>query len=288
MTIGPVEIPEHVAPAPAAAAVIAPEAPEWEVVPNDDAAWTTFEGWSHEFIVETQRAKWASFLKSVEASRPLGQSHEAAADAAPDYATHNTLMTFGYVLGRAAVGRTRLSVLDWGGGLGHYSVYARKLLPEMTFDYVVKDLPALCAAASLLLPEATFVSDDDAALSRRYDLVFASGALHYVRDHYGLLGRMCASADKWIMVTRLPIVEVSDDFLVMQRPYKYGYLTEYPGWFLNRDRLLAFMSAKGFDLDRQFLVAEQPYVPNAPEQAQYYGFLFRRVERASSKSAIET
>jgi hypothetical protein len=56
----------------------------------------------------------------------------------------------------------------------------------------------------------------------------------------------------------------------------YGYMTEYPGWFISRQRLLDFVFARGFVLERQFLVAEEPSVPNAPEQAHYYGFLFRR------------
>ena len=79
------------------------------------------------------------------------------------------------------------------------------------------------------------------------------------------------------MLTRLPIVEEHDDFVVIQRPHAYGYMTEYAGWFLNRRRLIDFVTGRGFVLDREFLVAERPHVPNAPEQAQYGGFLFRRV-----------
>src|SRR5262249_29892457 len=82
----------------------------------------------------------------------------------------------------------------------------------------------------------------------------------------------------WLMITRMPIVEESDDFVVIQRPHVYGYMTEYPGWFTNRRRLLDFVVARGFVLERQFLVGEQPNVPNAKERAQYYGFLFRRDE----------
>jgi hypothetical protein len=56
----------------------------------------------------------------------------------------------------------------------------------------------------------------------------------------------------------------------------YGYMTEYPGWFINRQRLVDFVAARGLVLERQFLVAEEPNVANAPERARYYGFLFRR------------
>ena len=251
-------------------------APEWEMVPDADAAWTAHAGWAHESIVASQLKKWPSFLKSVEGTRPLGQSHEAAADAPADYATHNTIMTFGYALARATGERQKISILDWGGGLGQYYVYSRALMPALPLEYVVKDLPGFCVAGESLLPAVKFVSDEGEALARSYDFVFASSSLHYTRDYYGLLGRLCASAGEWLMLTRMPFVERSDDFLVVQRPYIYGYLTEYPGWFTNRTRVLDFVSARGFDLERQFLVAELPNVPNAPEQAHYYGFLFRR------------
>jgi putative methyltransferase (TIGR04325 family) len=253
-----------------------PPLPEWEMVPDSDEVWTVHEGWAHDSIVETQLSKWQSFLASTEGPLPIGQSHEASPDAPPNFATHNTILTFGYVLGRVGATRGRLNILDWGGGLGHYYVYARKLFPELSLDYVIKDLPGLCAVGKTLLPDVTFVADEKEALSRRYDLVFASSSLHYTRDCYGLLARLCDSAENWIMITRTPIIEHHDDFVVVQRPHVYGYMTEYAGWFINRTRLVDFMADRKFRLERQFLVAEQPNVPNAPERAHYYGFLFRR------------
>jgi putative methyltransferase (TIGR04325 family) len=253
-----------------------PALPEWEMVADTEEVWTAHEGWMHGSILKTQLSKWQDFLRSVEGPRALGQSHEASAGAAPDYATHNTIMSFGYVLGRLAERRATASVLDWGGGLGHYYVYASALFPALKLDYVIKDLPGFCAAGEKLLPDATYLSDEEQALARSYDLVFASSSLHYTRDHYSLLGRLCDSTAEWLMITRTPIVERNDDFLVVQRPHLYGYMTEYPGWFMNRGKLIDFMHRRSFSLERQFLVAEQPNVPNAPEQAHYYGFLFRR------------
>jgi putative methyltransferase (TIGR04325 family) len=252
---------------------------EWEAVPDTESIWTAHAGWSHESIVTEQMRKWPSFLKSVEGAQPFGQSHEGASNAAASVASHNTILTFGYALGRVAQGRSAVSILDWGGGLGHYYVYARALFPDLSLDYVVKDLPALCAAGTSLLPEVKFVNEEREALSRPYDFVFASSSVHYTRDPYGLLGRLCSCAAGWLMITRMPFVEEVDDFVVVQRPHMYGYMTEYPGWFMNRKKILDFVSAQGFGLTRQFLVAEQPNVPNAPEAARYFGFLFRRLGR---------
>jgi putative methyltransferase (TIGR04325 family) len=263
--------------------VAAPAPPEWEMVPDTDEVWTAHDGWVHDSILRTQLNKWPDFLRSVEGPKALGQSHEAAAGAAADYSTHNTIMSFGYALGRVTQGRETVSVLDWGGGLGHYYIYARALFPALRLDYVVKDFPGFCSAGLELLPEVKFLSEDTEALSRRYDFVFASSSLPYARDLYGLLARLCDSAAGWLMITRTPMIENHDDFVVVQRPHMYGYLTEYPGWFINRGRLIDFVVARGFLLERQFLVAEEPNVPNAPERGVDCGLLFRRT--ASDRKA---
>ena len=54
------------------------------------------------------------------------------------------------------------------------------------------------------------------------------------------------------MVTRSPFVEQHDDFVVVQRPYKYGYLTEYPAWFINRHRFITFIETRGLVREREF------------------------------------
>jgi putative methyltransferase (TIGR04325 family) len=250
--------------------------PEWEMVPNADEVWTAPGGWVHDSILHTQLEKWPDFLRSVEGPKVLGQAHEAAAGTAPDCATHNTLMSFGYALGRVAERREGVTVLDWGGGLGHYYVYARALFPDLKLDYVVKDFPGFCEAGRKLLPDARYISNETEALSRSYDFVFASSSVPYTRDLYKLIDRLCDSAAEWLMITRTPMIENHDDFVVVQRPYMYGYMTEYAGWFINRRRLVDFVLARGFRLERQFLVAEEQYVPNAPERGIDSGFLFRR------------
>jgi len=179
--------------------------------------------------------------------------------------------TFAYTLGRAAAGKVHSSVLDWGATYG----YARELHPQIALDYVVKDLPIFCETGRSLLHLANFVSEDAVALSRRYDLVFASG--HFSHGFYHKAGQIAQSASLWLMVTRLRCVYEHDDFIVMQRPFGHGYLTEFPCWFINRDRFVRFVESCGFDLEREFLLSEAPFVVNAPEQCSYVGILFRRV-----------
>jgi putative methyltransferase (TIGR04325 family) len=254
----------------------APAKPEWEMAPDTDAAWTKHEGWSHASIAALQKEKWPSFLASVVGSRALGLSHEAKPDAPIDDTIHNMIMTFGYALGRTAAGRASISVLDWGGGVGHYAVYARALFPHLKIDYTVCDLAPLCAVGRDLLPDVEFIDDPDKALAKQYDLVFASSAIQYSRDIYGVIAKLCAAARDYLMITRSPFVPTADDFVVVQRPYAHGYMSEYAAWFLNRGRFKRFVEQQGLALQREFLMAERPFVPNAVEQCRYEGFLFER------------
>jgi putative methyltransferase (TIGR04325 family) len=251
---------------------------EWEMMQDTDAVWGASEGWSHDSIAARQMEKWDAFLESIAAPHPIGRSHEARPDADLDVSAHNTAMTFGYVLGRvlAESGARAPSILDWGGGIGHYFQYARALFPASDFHYVIKDFAALCAAGRPRNPGAHFIEDDQVALAAPHDLVFASSSLHYARDVFGLLDRLAAASTRYLFVTRTPFVERVDDFVVVQRPYRYGYMTEYAGWFLNRAKVETFLAARGLVLEREFMLAERPHVPNAPEQCRYLGLLFRR------------
>lgn len=252
-----------------------PRSLDWEYLP---LGWPDYDptmpGWDAESVVATQLARWPTFVRSVEEGAPFGLSSEAAGPAEGDYGIHNTVMSFGYVLARAARDRGQLSILDWGGGLGHYYIYARALLPEVDFEYHCRDLPLLTAGGRQVLPNAQFHDTDEEALSRTYDLVLASSSLHYSRDWRRTLQGLASATDHYLYVTRQPFVETGPSFVVVQRPYRHGYETEYPGWFLNRTEFLAEARGFGLDLLREFLIAERPGVPGAPEQADYRGFLF--------------
>ncbi len=271
----------------AAAAVESLQPPDWEAVADSDSVWQVPAGWAHGSIAARQVEKWDSFAADLTVPQAFGRSHEAAPDASSDVSAHNTIMTFAYVLGRVLAERldgTMPTVMDWGGGLGHYHRYARALFPRTPFAYTIKDLEELCVAGRARNPDATFTADDEEAFGKRYDFVFASSALHYSRDVYDVTARLCASASQYFMVTRTPFVDNVDDFIVVQRPERYGYFTEYAGWFLNRSRFIGHVTKQGFELEREFLLAERPHVFNAPEQCFYRGFLFKRTLNGSSSS----
>ena len=100
-------------------------------------------GWNAEDVLATYKRKWPLFQQLISGPGPLGIAHESACDRRDDVFSHNVVMSFGYVLGLAARGRPAISFLDWGGGIGHYYLLAKALLPEVAIDYHCKDVPLL-------------------------------------------------------------------------------------------------------------------------------------------------
>lgn len=231
----------------------AAEPPEFEVVSAERIATG---GWDAGAVADAYVEKWPQWLAALDGPGPLGVYHEARAGEAlarDDLAAHNMLLSFAYVVARAAAGRDRISVLDWGGGLGHYAVLADAVLPQTTFDWHCREVPSIATAGEKANPGVTF-HDDDRCLDRTYDLVFASGSLQYEQDWERLLGRLAAATAGFLFVTRVPIALESASFAVLQRAGAYGYETEYAGWVIARDSLLAAAESAGLVLERELLL----------------------------------
>jgi putative methyltransferase (TIGR04325 family) len=278
--------------------------PEWEYLPegwrrHGSSASTSASsstaadasGWNVDSVVNAQRAKWDRFVALIGANggtSPLAVYHEVATLSNDSLTAHHTFMSYGYVLALAARAaeraaadhagdpvRRRLSILDWGSGLGHYFIISRALLPDVTFDYHARDVPLLCEAGRATVPEITFHDNDADALGpRRYDLIIASGSLHYHEEWREVLRGFGAASRRYVYITRLPIVQRAPTFVVVQRPHGSGYDTEYQGWFFNRGELLAGAREAGLRLVREFLCEERPHAHGAPEQCEFRGFLF--------------
>ena len=54
-------------------------------------------------------------------------------------------------------------MLDWGGGLGHYCVYARALFPDLKLDYTIKDFPDIRGKAIVVITHLVFEQDQEHA-----------------------------------------------------------------------------------------------------------------------------
>jgi len=259
--------------------------PEWEYIPE---GWSyarkhpEVKGWNVRAILETYKRKWPRFVEIVQGTGPLGVAHESELTANIDLCSHNTIMSFAYALTQAALYRTSLSMLDWGGGIGHYYLLAQALLPTMEIEYHCMDVPLLANYGAELFPDQHFYSDDS-CFQRSYDFVLASASMHYAEDWKSLLTRLREVTQGYLYVTRLPIVRNAPSYVFLQRACCYGYDTEYLGWCLNRREFLEAAQGSGLVLVREFIIGENPNIVNAPEACQYHGFLFNTPE-AKGKS----
>src|SRR4051812_46640852 len=203
--------------------------PEWEYVGASwPAARAGVTGWDHPSVAAVMLNAMPEFLRVVGGTAPLGIF--PLAPHVRSESGHNISMTFGYVLARAAHAKSALSMLDWGGALGHYALMAQYLLPEVALEITIKDMPELCRVGRELLPWVRFESDAAACFARAYDLVIASASLPYSEDWRQVLSGLANAATRWLFVTRVSVVRTVPSFVVLHRSHALGYQTEYPTW----------------------------------------------------------
>jgi putative methyltransferase (TIGR04325 family) len=254
---------------------------EWVYIPEGWAYKETHpevKGWNVADVLDVYKRKWPRFVAMLQGTGPLGVAHESDLSTNADVSSHNIIMTFAYVLTLAAQEHGALSLLDWGGGIGHFLALAQVLLPEKEIEYHCKDVPLLVQYGAQLFPRQHFYSDDT-CLQRTYDLVMASVSMHYTQDWRGLVASLAKATERYLFIASLPVVLRAPSFVFVQRPYTYGYNTEYLGWCLNRDEFVACVQAAGLVLVREFVVGARPLIQGAPEQNCYTSFLFSPTKR---------
>lgn len=252
----------------------------WEYMPE---GWSTIDkritGWNLSGITETQKKKWPFYVNSLQGTSPLGINHEAELNADPkDIAAHNTLISYAYVLALASRMKQRISLLDWGGGIGHYYVLSAAVLPDTAIDYFCYDLPLLCEVGQELLPEAHFLQERDACFSRDYDLVLASSSIWYEEDWRSVVRKLASVSRNYLYVARMLFIDRAGSYVAVQRPKAMGYDTEYLCWVFNRTEFIDCVTECGMELVREFILSDGPHIHRAPEQGDMRGFLFRRKE----------
>jgi putative methyltransferase (TIGR04325 family) len=254
------------------------ELPEWEKLP----AWLPAEslrGWNNTGVSDTQEARWREFSELLGQPGPLGISIESSArEGRENLWPHNLIMTYGYVLGRVLQGRvgSSLRMLDWGSGAGHYHEITRTLFPQLRLDYSGFDLPALVFTGRRVLPGSVFFEDSEKALSQEYEFVLAGSSLWYASDWKRTLRSLAHVADPWIYLTRMIFIQQQPTCAAIQRPWRYGYDTEYQCWILNQEEFLQEAANCGLRLEREFYFGQAPQIVGLPETGAFRGFLFRR------------
>ena len=257
----------------------AKDIPVFERVPDGWARVTDRAeslGWNREAIVAEERNRWESFCEKLHGHGPLGFSHETAdSTTTRNIAYHNIHISFALVLALAAHLKTKLKVLDWGGGLGHYFLVGKVLLPEVQMDYCCHEVPLMCAEGSQLCPEVRFCSDDS-CLESDYDLVVINGSLGYFPDWKPTLGKLCSVAKDYLFLTRVFVVDRAPTFVVLHRTEEHGYHSDMLTQVFKRAELVNVVTESGFQVVREFAVEDPPQISGIDEQCVHTGWLFKR------------
>jgi putative methyltransferase (TIGR04325 family) len=233
------------------------------------------DGWSDRSVADAQERHWPTLVRNLDGPGPLGVAHFPWSDTRENRIFHNVMMSYGYVLARAARNKHSLSILDWGGGVGHYYLYSKTLLPEVTFDYHCFDVRTLCDAGRRLLPAAHFHSDAVALQGKTFDLVISSSSLHYFEDWRQVAHRLASASREFLYVARLQTVGAAPSFVAVHNVDRGGY-GQFLSWCLNRQDLVRCLEEAGMKLVREFVYAKSWVVRGAAEKAETRGFLFRQ------------
>jgi putative methyltransferase (TIGR04325 family) len=245
---------------------------ELEYVPG---GWHATTGWNDPGIADAQEKHWPILVRNLQGPGPLGVAHFPWHTTREDRADHNVMMSYGYVLALAARKKDTLSILDWGGGTGHYYLYSKSLLPEIGIDYHCYDVANLCGIARQLLPTIRVSDDESEFLGQTYDLVVTSSSLHYFEDWRGEVRKLAGATREFLYVSRLQTVMRVPSFVAMHKAMQMGY-GEFLCWWINRQELIACVEECGLDLVREFVYYDKSIIRGAPEKGDCRGFLFCR------------
>jgi len=234
-------------------------------------------GWNALSAVEAEKANWPHFCSLLEGTGPLGFHHETRMSETRNVMFHNINITYGYILALASHNKSTVSVLDYGGSLGHYYKLGKALIPEVRLDFSCKEMPAVVEAGKRLTPEVQWYTDDS-CLARTYDLLMITSSLQYMHHWQRFIYEVAGSVGEYFFLSRIPVSHTTDSYVAVQRTYS----TEMLHWVFNKNELENVVIKSGFVLEREFVLGERHYVKGIPEQCELISWLFKKNKKSSN------
>lgn len=197
----------------------------------------TGEGFSSARYRERTLTAIREDLASLEAGRPISQFHKQRCASLPP------------LIAAMLRDRSRVSILDFGGGLGIAFLTLLESIPgiDQCLRYDIVEMPAVCEDARSLYHgraiRPVFHDLLPPAESARFDVVFSASALQYVEDWRGLLAHLAGYEANWILLSDVFAGKVRT-FASVQNYYE----STIPHWFLNIEELLGRMRECGYSL----------------------------------------
>lgn len=179
----------------------------------------------------------------------------------------------------------RLSLVDFGGALGTSYFQCRKFLAglsEVRWNVVEQPRFVEVGRRDVADERLAFFPDVDSALATGpCDAVLLSGVLPYLERPYELLELLSARGFRWIVIDRTPLLESGDEYVTVHHVPEHIYRASYPAWFLNRRRMLQFLSGE-HTLVEEWRSFETYRLHEGVVHAR--GFLFERKGATGSRS----
>lgn len=140
-----------------------------------------------------------------------------------------------------------MSILDFGGGLGHcYEMLRQSLTSTIDVDYHVVDLKSSADEGPAVFPGDRSIHFHEAIPTtlQNLDIVYMRGVLSYVADYVAVIKALCATRPKWILILNLPAGKFQT-FVSAQIHY-FGSTVAH--WFFNLEEILELMKRERYSL----------------------------------------
>ena len=196
--------------------------------------------------------RFTSALTWAEAeAASIGYSEVPVADHLPQLAPNQRLTgneaaltaAFKVALGGLHSGGEPVRVVDFGGNDGRHAHLMQGFFEEVSFDWVVVDLPAVVEAMSIRKrPGLDFESELAPVLDDEVDIVLASASLNYVPQPRETIDALCGSASQ-VVLARLPLWPIREHAAAVQHVQRRPNEISYPTWFFSEGEFLANLPA---------------------------------------------
>ena len=168
----------------------------------------------------------------LQAKKPIPQFHKQRSNLLPPIA--------------ALVMKERVSILDFGGGLGIGFMTLLESLPEAVnrVTYAIVEVPAVCKAGEKLHGGGggiTYLSS--IPLSTTFDIVHAASSLQYIENWKEWVSAITIVSPRYILLSDVFAGEITP-YVTLQNYYG----SKIPHWFLSLSELVHNFDAHGYQL----------------------------------------
>ena len=111
-------------------------------------------------------------------------------------------------VGMAIENKSKLTVLDFGGGAGHHQFLAKNLFKNVNFDWTVVETEEMSRTVQEVIKEGglKFISSlKTLTKENSFDLIFSNGAIQYTQDPLKTLSELLNLGFGHFFITRVPL-----------------------------------------------------------------------------------